>query len=54
MASCGVNTMTGKRKHESGSSKRKKKESKNQLTQSLAGSMNRYVKPVNVLENLGG
>lgn len=45
--------MIGKRKHESGNSKRKNKARENQLTQSLAGSMNRYVKPVNVLENLG-
>ncbi|CAA0830700.1 hAT dimerisation domain-containing protein / transposase-related [Striga hermonthica] len=37
--------MTGKRKFESGSSKRKKKERQEILTKSLAGSMDRYVKP---------
>ncbi|CAA0839993.1 TTF-type zinc finger protein with HAT dimerisation domain [Striga hermonthica] len=41
--------MTGKRKFESGSSKRKKKEKQEILTKSLAGSMDRYVKPTTPL-----
>ncbi|KAL6538588.1 hypothetical protein OROGR_012576 [Orobanche gracilis] len=41
--------MTGKRKHDSGSSKRKKKERQDKLVQSLVGSMNRYVKPITIL-----
>ncbi|KAL6495855.1 hypothetical protein OROGR_030418 [Orobanche gracilis] len=44
--------MTGKRKFESGSSKRKKKERQDKLTESLMGSMNRYVKSTNILPNL--
>ena len=42
--------MTGKRKFESGSSKRKRKEREERLTQSLRGSMNRYVKPTSILD----
>ena len=37
--------MTGKRKFASGSSKRTRKEREERLTQSLRGSVNRYVKP---------
>jgi Domain of unknown function (DUF4371)/hAT family C-terminal dimerisation region len=42
--------MTGKRKFESGSSKKKRKEREERLTQSLRGSMNRYVKPTSILD----
>ncbi|KAL8103164.1 hypothetical protein AgCh_027633 [Apium graveolens] len=47
----GVSIMTGKRKHDSGCFKRKKKERQDKLTQSLQGSMNRYVKPINISGN---
>ncbi|KAL8108623.1 hypothetical protein AgCh_024910 [Apium graveolens] len=42
--------MTDKRKFESGSSKRKRKEREEKFTQSLKGSINRYVKPTSILD----